>query len=287
MTSGAHIRLDHINHRYRAKGDLVLKDIDLEIEPGQAVAIIGRSGCGKSTLLHLVSGLMMPSEGEVWIDGAYVRGPSPKWIMMFQQPSLYPWMSVRENASLGLKFQGRAAENKDKIEHLLEMVDLSAHIDDNVQDLSGGQQQRVALARSLATDPEVLLLDEPFSALDAFTRASLQRDVRAIAQDLGLTLMLVTHSIDEAVIMGDRALVMNANPGRVEADIEIGVNDGPGSDGFASSKKRLVKLFEDTVGERIGQSEVPKDAPPSDRASNAQLKPKTPIPLSVAQSSVA
>ena len=258
MTTGAHILIENVTHRYRAKGDIVLDDINIEIQPGEALAIIGRSGCGKSTLLHLISGLVHPYQGKIWIDGSHVMDPSPKWVMMFQQPSLYPWMTVCDNVTLGLKFAGvDKATRRARAEELLELVHLSDYIDANAQDLSGGQQQRVALARSLATKPEALLLDEPFSALDAFTRASLQRDVRAIAKELGLTLIFVTHDIDEAALMADRAVVMSANPGRVRADVTIDLPDPRerGSDAVNREKDRLVELFEKTVGQAIGQTE--------------------------------
>ena len=148
-----------------------------------------------------------PSAGEVRIDGALVAGPSPSWIVMFQQPHLYPWMTVEQNVGLGLKFAGRPREEiEERVRELLQLVELEGYAGRNVQDLSGGQQQRVALARSLAVHPEVLLLDEPFSALDAVTRRALQRDVRRIAAEIGITLVIVTHDIPEAVAMADRAL---------------------------------------------------------------------------------
>lgn len=210
-----------LGHRYGHRGQPVLADVSFRVDGGEAVAVVGRSGCGKSTLLHLLAGLIHPSRGEVRIDGAPVRGPSPRWTMMFQQPLLYPWMSVQDNAALGLRFGGRRAEAPRVVGELLSMVRMAGYAATNVQRLSGGQQQRVALARSLAAGPEILLLDEPFSALDAFTRADLQREVRAIARRLGITLVLVTHDIDEAVLMADRALVMDSHPGRMVADLRF------------------------------------------------------------------
>ena len=262
MSKGAHILIESITHRYRAKGDVVLDDINVEIQPEEALAIIGRSGCGKSTLLHLIAGLMEPFEGKVWIDGFHVIDPNPKWVMMFQQPSLFPWMTVKDNVTLGLRFAGRMKNADAKAKELLELVDMSDFAETNAQDLSGGQQQRVALARSLATEPEALLLDEPFSALDAFTRASLQRDVRAIAKNLGLTLLFVTHDIDEAVLMADRALIMSANPGRVRGDISIDLPDvrDRNSDAVKSEKDRLLKIFEETVGKAVGEDDNSQDA---------------------------
>ncbi|TPW28247.1 ABC transporter ATP-binding protein [Martelella alba] len=222
---GAHIALDNISHRYRRSRGLAVSDVSLRIEASEAVALVGRSGCGKSTLLHIMSGMMRASSGSVHIDGLEVKDPSPKWVVMFQQPSLYPWMTVAENVALGLRFTGRRREIDTRVPELLKLVELNDFGSRNVQDLSGGQQQRVALARSLAPHPDILLLDEPFSALDAFTRASLQRDVRRIAKEMGITLVLVTHDLTEAAIMADRAVVLSANPGRLSEVVDIDLED--------------------------------------------------------------
>ncbi len=221
---GAHIQLKAVGHRYKAWRKRVLEGISLEIQPGERIALVGRSGCGKSTLLHLMAGLLLPTEGEIRIDGQRVERPSPRWIVMFQEPHLYPWMTVAQNAGLGLKFAGRRREMAQRVHELLALVELQDYAGRNVQDLSGGQQQRVALARSLALQPEVLLLDEPFSSLDAVTRHSLQRDVRRIASDLGITLIIVTHDIAEAVAMADRVLVMSSDPGRIAETASIALD---------------------------------------------------------------
>ena len=243
---GAHLAVRGLSHAYRKADGLVLKDIDFEIEPGDIVALLGRSGCGKSTLLHMLSGLTLPSQGEVVINGNTVKGPSPKWVMMFQAPSLYPWMSVAQNAALGLRFARRTEEIRTRVPEVLDLVDLGEFAARNAQELSGGQQQRVALARSLAPRPEVLLLDEPFSALDAFTRRNLQQDVRAIARSLGLTLIIVTHDVGEAVRMADRVLVLDANPGRIAEDTRIALSEeerGGGTEGFQKEHSRLMGIY--------------------------------------------
>jgi len=247
---GAHIRLDGILHRYRNADGNALEGISLVIEPSEAVALVGRSGCGKSTLLHIIAGLVRPSRGTVTIDGRRVDGPSPSWVMMFQQPSLYPWMTVAQNVALGLKFAGRMAEARTRVPELLDLVELGDYANRNVQDLSGGQQQRVALARSLALKPDALLLDEPFSALDAFTRASLQRDVRRITRELGITLILVTHDVGEAVLMSDRALIMAADPGRICRDIriELGNERSAASEPFQRARRALLDAYEEEAG---------------------------------------
>ena len=245
----ADLRLDQISHRYGPRQPLVLQDISFTVPGGQALSLVGRSGCGKSTLLHLIAGLNRPSAGVVRIGNEEVHAPSARWVMMFQQPLLYPWMTVYESASLALRFAGQLDKAPSIVGELLDIVGLAAYAGTNVQNLSGGQQQRVALARALAAAPEILLLDEPFSALDAFTRADLQRDVRAIARRLGLTLILVTHDIEEAVRMSDRALVMNPNPGRIVADLEFHLPTDRDSDDVALTveKARLLAALGETT----------------------------------------
>ncbi|MFK7967548.1 MAG: ABC transporter ATP-binding protein [Burkholderiaceae bacterium] len=253
---GAHIAVHEVSHRYARGTETVLDQINLQVQPGESLALVGRSGCGKSTLLHLISGLSQAYQGQVEIDGAVVRAPSPEWIMMFQSPCLYPWMTVQQNIGLGLKFAGRSDEIKDRVADLLDLVQLPGFDTRNVQDLSGGQQQRVALARSLATDPRVLLLDEPFSALDAFTRQSLQHDVRQIAREKQITMVFVTHDVTEAVVMADRAIVMQANPGRIAAEVSIRPNQSSIADAksIEAASAALQAAYEQAVGERISPS---------------------------------
>jgi len=219
--SGSNVWIAGLTHTFKKQPLPALLNIDLTIPRGQLTALIGRSGCGKSTLLQMIAGLMMPSEGVVRIMGNTVTKPSAKWNMMFQKPSLYPWMTVRENAALGLVFAGTYKQKKDRVEMLLDMVGLQDHKDKNVQQLSGGQQQRVALARSLATEPDILLLDEPFSALDAFTRAALQTEVAQICHEQNITMILVTHDIEEAVAMADKVVIMRHNPGEIVGDMSV------------------------------------------------------------------
>ncbi|MCC0007671.1 MAG: ABC transporter ATP-binding protein [Hyphomicrobiaceae bacterium] len=257
---GAHIQIEALSHRYRAARTNALEDVSLTIEPGEFVALIGRSGCGKSTLLHIMAGLVMPTRGQVLIDGATVEGPSPEWVMMFQQPSLFPWMSVAQNVALGLVFNRRGHDAKRRVPELLELVQLSEFSDRNVQDLSGGQQQRVALARSLALKPKVLFLDEPFSALDAFTRASLQRDVRTIARELGITTVLVTHDVSEAALMAERAVIMTSNPGRIRRNVAIDRKAWDGGDAYQAERMSLMTAYEDVAGDSLQTSSLPPAA---------------------------
>ncbi|MEQ1711294.1 MAG: ABC transporter ATP-binding protein [Hyphomicrobium sp.] len=246
-----HIEVVDVTHQYRRSSTNALENINIEISPRQTTALVGRSGCGKSTLLALMAGLIKPTRGEIRIDKEVVRAPNPRWVVMFQQASLYPWMTVRQSVSLGLRFTGRMEDAAKRVPELLELVELGDFVDRNVQDLSGGQQQRVALARSLAVHPEVLFLDEPFSALDRFTRNALQRDMRRISKEIGITIVLVTHDIKEATIMADRALIMSSNPGRVRADITINLSEeerlSP-SDSYEQEALGLQKHYENVVG---------------------------------------
>ena len=221
MSRGSHVNIRELSHHYGFRGKLVLDCIDLTIQPGENVALVGRSGCGKSTLLQLMSGLALPTQGSVHIDGNLVKRPSPRWNVMFQKPLLFPWMSVQKNVSLGIRIAGQWRGSKKRIASLLDLVGLSELGKKNAQQLSGGQQQRVALARSLATEPELLLLDEPFSALDEMTRKHLQSDVRRITDEIGITQVIVTHDLNEAVTMGDRVVVMSREPGRIVADLDV------------------------------------------------------------------
>jgi len=223
---GVNINIQGLGYRYSTRGKPTFSNLRLESQRGEALAIIGRSGCGKSTLLHIIAGLNRPTEGSIQFDGKTVDGPSSRWVMMFQAPHLFPWMKVSQNVGIGLRFAGWPEKEKaERVAEALRLVELSDYAETNVQDLSGGQQQRVALARSLVMEPELLLLDEPFSALDAFTRASLQRDVRSIAKRLGFNLIIVTHDIDEAVLMADRALIMAGAPGKIVHEFQVDLAD--------------------------------------------------------------
>jgi NitT/TauT family transport system ATP-binding protein len=264
----ANVSIDYITHTFKGQTTPTLQDVQLRIHPGEQVALIGRSGCGKSTLLHMLAGLLLPTEGCVHIRGHMVTRPSARWNMMFQKPSLYPWMSVRQNAELGLAFAGQ--RDQTRVDGLLELVGLADKADAHVQSLSGGQQQRVALARSLATSPELLLLDEPFSALDAFTRASLQDEVSRIARQQGLTLVIVTHDIDEAVAMADRVLIMAANPGRIVGELAVDLPSPRerAAPEYSRARERLMTTFDGLVGDGRGASgaRAPAAAEPQRKA---------------------
>ena len=199
-----------------------LQNIDLEIEQGEFVCIVGPSGCGKSTLLHLIAGLDRPTTGEIAVDGKPVQGPGTDRILLFQELGLFPWLTVRQNAEFGLKMAGVSRdERRDRARQFLRMVHLSHFEDHYIHQLSGGMKQRVALARSLALRPKILLMDEPFAALDAQTRDMLHDELERIWKETAPTIVFVTHNVREAVRLGDRVLLMSFRPGRIKSQFQV------------------------------------------------------------------
>jgi NitT/TauT family transport system ATP-binding protein len=204
-----------------------LRDISLSIAPGEFVAIIGQSGCGKSTLLSLISGILSPTGGGVFVDGKPVTGPNRKVGYMLQQDYLFEWRSILDNALLGAEIQGADMRRaRERATQLLARYGLGQFLDHLPRQLSGGMRQRVALARTLTTEPDVVLLDEPFSALDSQTRLALADEIAQILRREGKTAILVTHDIGEAISMAERVVVLSRRPGRVKSDhpIRFGTN---------------------------------------------------------------
>ena len=196
-----------------------LKDADLTIRKGEFVCLIGASGCGKSTLLRIIAGFEAPSAGEALMWGKPIDGPDPTRGMVFQDYALFPWLSVRDNIGFGPRSRGRPrAEIRETTDRFIEMVGLGRFADAYPHQLSGGMRQRVAIARVLANDAEIVLMDEPFGALDALTRERLQEELLEIWQRTGLTVVFVTHAIEEAIYLADRVVVMSPGPGRIESD---------------------------------------------------------------------
>ncbi|HJF00363.1 MAG TPA: ABC transporter ATP-binding protein [Sellimonas intestinalis] len=219
------LRLDHVSKSFeKIETDEVthaLNEIDLTMESGEFISLVGPSGCGKSTILRLVAGLIQPTTGKLTVDGKTITEPSPERGMVFQKPTLFPWLTVWDNIAFSLRMQGRLKGNKDKVERMIKVIGLEKFRNDYPGQLSGGMAQRVALVRSLINEPDILLLDEPLGALDAFTRMNMQDEILKIWQEKEQLAIMVTHDVDEAIYMGTRVIVLDANPGRVVADIQI------------------------------------------------------------------
>ena len=222
----------------------VLKDINLEIEEGEFVVIVGHSGCGKSTLLKMIAGLETNDTGELSVDGKEISEPGMDRGMIFQEHRLFPWLSIEKNVQLGLK--GLSKEEKRKLsDQYLELVKLSEFKKAYPSQLSGGMSQRAAIARSLVSQPEILLLDEPFGALDALTKIELQEEMLKIRERFHNTMIMVTHDIEEAVYLADRIVVMSARPGRIKdvIKVELGKYRDRGSTDFTYYKKKIFDYF--------------------------------------------
>lgn len=200
---------------------LALDRFTLSVAAGEMVSLIGPSGCGKSTVLRLIAGLDRPTSGELRVGGQRIDGPSAERGLVFQDPNLFPWLSVRRNIESGLSARGVLHRHRDEARELLKLVGLEAFADRHPHQLSGGMAQRVALARALVNHPKILLLDEPLGALDQFTRMKMQDEVLRLWRARGATMILVTHDIDEAIYMSDRIIVVSPRPGRVERVIAV------------------------------------------------------------------
>jgi NitT/TauT family transport system ATP-binding protein len=215
------IRIESVNHRFEG-ADLALSGVDLSISAGQFVCLLGPSGCGKTTLLNLVAGFLLPSEGYVFLDNKVIDGPGPDRGMVFQDYSLFPWRTVLKNVEFSLEIAGEGRkERRQRALKYLKLVKLDHIASRYPSQLSGGMKQRVAIARALASGPKVLLMDEPFAALDAMTRNMLQDELLRIHELEKCTTLFVTHNIDEAIRLADRVIVMSPNPGRISADISL------------------------------------------------------------------
>lgn len=223
MTS--YLSIERIDKSFQRGGlaSQVLRDINLSIDKGEFISIIGHSGCGKSTVLNIVAGLLDATTGGVILDGKEVAGPGPDRSMVFQNHSLLPWLTVYENVEVAVnklfKRSMSRAERRDWIEHNLKLVNMSHALHKYPSEISGGMKQRVGIARALSMKPKVLLLDEPFGALDALTRAHLQDEVMKIQKELGNTMMMITHDVDEAVLLSDRIVMMTNGPAATIGEI--------------------------------------------------------------------
>lgn len=219
-----HVQINDVSVRFSSKGHMTeaASRVSLEVKPGEFVSIIGPSGCGKSTLLNIVAGFLRPSEGQALLDGIPIDGPGADRGVVFQQYSLFPWMTVRKNVEFGLKMQGLGQNQRETAARsLLGMTGLLSFENHYPDQLSGGMKQRVGIVRALATSPQVMLMDEPFGALDSQTRTVMQEILTNMWQQLQLSVLFITHDIEEAIFLSEKVYVMTARPGRIKAEIPI------------------------------------------------------------------
>jgi sulfonate transport system ATP-binding protein len=219
---GAALSIRGVSHRFELEGRPlpVLEHVSLSVEPGELVAILGPSGCGKSTLLRLVAGLDFPAAGFLSLDGQPINGPDASRIIVFQDPTLYPWRTVWSNVALGLEARGLLRSHRGRVDDVLRLVGLTGFGTAYPRQLSGGMSQRAALARALVNDPKLLILDEPLGQLDSLTRIAMQEELVSLWQRAGFTALLVTHDVEEAVFLASRVIVLSARPARITAEVE-------------------------------------------------------------------
>ncbi|RDI63651.1 ABC transporter ATP-binding protein [Nocardia pseudobrasiliensis] len=244
MTAPAKLSLSGVRKEFRVRGQsfTALDDITVDVRDGEFLVLVGPSGSGKSTLLDLLGGLSSPSSGQLLLDGAPITGPGLDRGVVFQQYALLPWRTARTNIEFGLEAKGiRRRERRRIADDYLELVGLAGFGDRYPHELSGGMKQRVAIARSLAFDPQVLLMDEPFAALDAQTRESLQDELLRIWRTTGKTILFITHGIDEAVYLGQRVAVLTSRPGRVKAVVDIDLDRADAEDLRSSERFRELR----------------------------------------------
>ena len=222
-SAGAALDVEGVSHAFDIDGAVlpVLDDVSFGAKPGEFVALLGPSGCGKSTLLRLVAGLEPPRSGTLREDGDPITRPFPSRVVVFQDPTLFPWRTVWNNVALGLEAQGILKSQRHRVDAALDLVGLSAFRNAYPHQLSGGMAQRVALARALVNDPRILILDEPLGKLDSLTRITMQAEIAALWQRKGFTALLVTHDVEEALFLANRVIVFSDRPARVKADIAV------------------------------------------------------------------
>ncbi len=242
-----------------------LQDVSLDLKAGELMSVLGPSGCGKTTLLNIVAGFLAPTSGKLILNGHNITGPDAERGMVFQKGALFEWMSVRENVGFGPSMKGTpAAEKNETVDHLLDVVGLQDFKEKAVYELSGGMQQRVALARCLANDPDVILMDEPLGALDALTREKMQSLVLKLWKETGKTIILITHSVEEALLLGERLIVMAPRPGRIHKEYRLPFAElGVGADlrevkkheEFGPKREEILSMIWDMEEEIMGRTE--------------------------------
>jgi len=264
------LHLNSVRKSFDGTAIPVLSDVTLDCSPGEFVVVVGPSGCGKTTLLNVAAGMVRPDSGSVTLDGKPVLAPGPDRAMVFQDHGLFPWLTAAQNVGFGLKMAGLPrAEREDRVEAALKMVHLHASSGKLVHQLSGGMRQRVAIARALVMDPAVLLMDEPFAALDAQTRTELQQQLGEVWCQTHKTILFVTHSVGEAVRLADRIIVLHAHPGRIRATFAVDLPHPRPMDSAALSElgRKVRREIEDEVN-RVNAA-----------AAEEIWKPKTPADL--------
>lgn len=225
MADSVVLKLDNVSKSFaKVEKDEIthaLSSISLEMKSGEFISLVGTSGCGKSTILRLIAGLITPTVGTLSVNDKEITGPAPDRGMVFQRPTLFPWLTVEKNIGFSLKMQNKLKGNEQKVDRMLDLIGLKDFKDDYPGQLSGGMAQRVALVRTLINEPPILLLDEPLGALDAFTRMNMQDEILSAWRGRNQLAVMVTHDVDEAIYMGTRVIVMEPSPGRIKADIPI------------------------------------------------------------------
>ncbi|EJM74220.1 ABC-type nitrate/sulfonate/bicarbonate transport system, ATPase component [Pseudomonas sp. GM49] len=252
------LQVDKVSLRYKKPDGgtfTALQEVSFEVPDQQFAVLVGPSGCGKSSLLYLTAGLAEPTSGEIYVGGQQVEGPGADRGMVFQSYTLFPWLTVRQNVEFGLKRRGMpAAQRKDIVDYYVNEVGLSGFADNYAKQLSGGMMQRVAIARALANDPQILLMDEPFGALDSQTRLQMQQLLLRVWGNSKKTVLFVTHDIDEAILLGDRVYVMGARPGRIKQILDVPIERPRNLDmvmerSFIEMKREIFGLLHDDLEE--------------------------------------
>ncbi|MFC4736611.1 ABC transporter ATP-binding protein [Bacillus daqingensis] len=260
----AEVTIQHVEKTFPATKDnesfTVFDDIDLTIQDGEFVSLLGPSGCGKSTLLNIVAGLEPATEGQVSAGGKAITGPGADRGVVFQEAALMPWLNVRENVEFALKKQFSKAESRSRAEDYLKLVHLSRFMYAYPHELSGGMKQRVSIARALSMDPEVLLMDEPFGALDEQTRMMLHKEVQYIWETTGKTVLFVTHNIRESILLSDRIVLMGTRPGGIRGEFKVDLPRprDPASEAFTSLEKQIMEMLEKEI-EKVMREEMGDD----------------------------
>jgi len=251
-TERGRLGLTNITRFFNGSTNHGIQDISLTCDPGEFVVVVGPSGCGKSTLLNIAAGMIRPTTGTVTLDGKPIAGPGPDRTMVFQDPGLFPWLTAAQNVEFGLKMAGMPkSERLDRVNAALNLVHLTGNDDKLIHELSGGMRQRVAIARAMVLDPAVLLMDEPFAALDAQSRTLMHAQLQELWGQTRKTILFVTHSVGEAVRLADRIIVLHAHPGRIRREIRVGLSHPRNFD--SSDITQLVRLVRREIEDEVNR----------------------------------